>query len=75
MYALTGDEWEPHFDSWLFWEPQCTVTTKRGTRCLHRIFSGQVVMFDEHDNPCITQADADKFHAGICPFHLKLASK
>lgn len=73
-YELTGSEWTDNLDADGRWDPQCTVTTRRGTRCSFRIFAGQVYW---RLNPLskvtlIAQHDADTFHAGKCAYHAKL---
>lgn len=76
IYAIPPDEWLAHLDGEGRWDPQCTAITKRGTQCLHRLFGGQVYWFSNTDgDPYIKQADADRLHAGICPFHRKLEAK
>jgi hypothetical protein len=73
-YFLLGPEWDDHLDENGYWDPQCTITTRRGTRCQHRIFAGQVYApwapFDRR--MYITQQDAEIFHAGMCALHAKL---
>lgn len=75
VYYIPKREWDAHLDRDGHWDPQCTVVTRRGTQCLHRIFSGQVYSCDDQGSVWISQADAEKLHAGICPYHLKLAGK
>lgn len=70
MYLLTGPEWQDHLDAEGRWDPQCTVTTKRGTQCLHRLFGGQVYSWE--GGHYINNENAAIFKAGICPFHRKL---
>lgn len=73
-YFLHGTEWTDNLDTEGRWDPQCTITTRRGTRCNFRIFAGQVYgpisPFDERI--FITEQDAGIFHAGICAYHAKL---
>ncbi|HBH59936.1 MAG TPA: hypothetical protein DEP82_14780 [Arthrobacter bacterium] len=71
MYRIPEAEWQDNLDHEGRWDPQCIVITKRGTRCLHRIFAGQV--YDNVDGfHYINNKNAEKFQAGICPFHLHL---
>ncbi len=75
MYSIPPDEWTPHLSEGRFWIPRCTKPTKRGTQCKHYIFGGQVETHDAQGQSWITQSDADKLHAGLCPMHAKLATK
>ena len=68
MYILTPEELAENLNSDGWWDPQCRVTTKRGTRCQHRLFGGQqyTIIDDQHH---VSEAVAVIFHTGICPFH------
>lgn len=71
MYLLTGPELSEHRNSEDWWDPQCRVTTKRGTRCQHMLFGGQV--HTEIDGQLyLSEYHAMLFRDGICPFHRQL---
>lgn len=70
-YEIAGPEWADNLDYEGRWDPQCTVTTRRGTRCNFRIFAGQVHWYVEGKH-IITEQDAATLHAGKCAYHAKL---
>lgn len=71
VYWLTKAEWHAHLDPDGRWDPQCSKTTKRGTRCHFRIFGGQVYTI-VNSGVYISGQDGERLHSGICPFHRKL---
>lgn len=74
-HFLTPEEWAVHLKDG-FWEPHCTILTRKNTWCKNPIFHGQVHWWWGEDSSVavVRLEDWAKIEAGMCAVHARLAA-
>jgi len=73
FHFITPAEWDVHMQEGGFWEPQCTILTRKGAWCKNPIFHGQIHSYWGEDNERVVRLrDWQIIQAGMCATHRRL---